>query len=98
MLIGRVGGVRGDQHRVAIRRGARTGGGADHRAGARLVFNHHGLAGLLGDALADSAADLVGGAAGCERHDESNGLGGERLGQGAQGQGRGQQQGQAALG
>ena len=83
MLVGGVRGVGGDEHGIAVGRGAR-GGRADHGAGAGLVLDHHGLAGLLRDALADGAPDLVGGAAGREGHDEGDGLGGEGLGRGGQ--------------
>ena len=48
---------------------------ADHAAGARLVLDHDGPAGRLGELLATSRDDGVGAAARGERHDQADGLG-----------------------
>ena len=75
VLVGGVRGVGGDQHRVAVGRGACAAAcAAMHAAGAGLVVDHHRLLGLLGDRLAERARELVGGAAGGERHDEGDRL------------------------
>ena len=70
MLVGGMRGVGRDQHRVAVGRSAGHGLRAEHAAGAGLVVDHHRLLGLLGDRRAERARQLVGGAAGGERHDE----------------------------
>jgi hypothetical protein len=74
VLVGGVRGVGGDEHGVAVGRRARRLLGGQHAAGARLVLDDHRLLGLLGDVLPEHARELVGGAAGGERHDEGDGL------------------------
>ena len=49
------------------------------------LFSITTAAGLLRDALADGAPDLVGGAAGREGHDEGDGLGGKDWAEAASG-------------
>ena len=95
VLVGRVGGVGGDEHGVAVRCGLGHLRGGDHAAGAALVVHDHRLFGLVTHRLAQRTRELVGGAARGKGHDEGDGFAGVGLGMGELGQGRGGGQGQA---
>ncbi|MCY1531947.1 hypothetical protein D9M68_671870 [compost metagenome] len=86
--VGRHGADRGDAEGVAIRRGLGQRIGADRAAAAAAVFHHHRLAQLAAQAVGDRARDDVGGAAGRERDDQADRLGGVglRLGNAGTGQ------------
>ncbi|MPN17017.1 hypothetical protein SDC9_164366 [bioreactor metagenome] len=76
MRIGRLRGVSGDQHGVAIRRRLGHVLRGNHAAGPGLVVHHHRLLGLGGDRLTQGTRQQIGGAARRKRHDEGDGLGG----------------------
>ncbi len=56
--------------RVAVGRGLGDGVGADAAVGARTVVDDHALAEFTAHPFSQHAADIVGHAAGCERHDQ----------------------------
>ncbi|KAG1254968.1 hypothetical protein G6F68_010606 [Rhizopus microsporus] len=58
----------GDHEGIAIGRSAGDGGSADAGVGARLVFNHDGLAQARAQLHGEEAADDIGGSARRERH------------------------------
>ncbi len=72
VLVGGVRRVGRDQHGVAVGRGARRRLRRHHPARAGLVVDDDRLLGVGGDRRAERARQLVGGAAGSERHDEGD--------------------------
>ena len=103
-LVDGVGADRAHEDRVAIGRGARHELGADIAAGAGAVVDDDRLAKVLADELPQHARQDVGGAAGRERDDDRDGLGGEGLGlrrqrrQGQQAEGRRSGEGEGTAG
>ncbi len=84
---------RRDADGVAVGRGLGDGVGADRTAPAGAVFHHHRLAQDAAHLVRRATADDVGGAAGGERNDQADRLGGVALGLrrgggGRQGQGQ----------
>jgi len=65
--------VAGDEHRVAIGRGARDVRGRGLAAGAGDVLDDDGPAERRVELLAENAGERIGGAAGGERHHEPDG-------------------------
>ena len=70
VLVGGVRRVGRDEHGVAVGRRLLHRFRADEARRARLVVDDHRLLGDARDLLAERARELVGGAAGRERHDE----------------------------
>ena len=64
----------GHAHGVAIGRGLGHGFGAYQPARAAAVVDHHRLAQRAAHALGQHPRDDIGGAAGCKRHDQLDGL------------------------
>jgi hypothetical protein len=69
-----VGGDGRHQQQVAVGRGAGDVGSAEVAAGAGLVLHHERLPEELGELRAHDAGDLIGRAAGRERHHDAHGL------------------------
>jgi hypothetical protein len=71
--VGRMRRVAGDEHRVAIGRGARDVRGRGLAAGAGDVLDDDGPAERRVELLAENAGERIGGASGGERHHEPDG-------------------------
>jgi hypothetical protein len=72
--------IRRHHDRIAVGRGARRQLVSDRSAGARVVFDDHGLVVRFADLLAQDARQNVGAAPGRERNDDPDGSAGLRPG------------------